>query len=1008
MRTHMRHPLTFTRGLLYGVLIVCALAATPASAQEAQPEVRPLVIGDDAERKVVGQEIHYYRAELKRGQVLRVNLKEKGADVTAVMGRAADERQVSALSKNGTGFMRESLTLIPEQDEAYVLVVHAVQVADTDAAYVLSTSLTDAAGQTDVQRVRAERLMEEAARTFVVNDTESALLVISKIEESLRIWRALGDKYWESISEMGLGGAYLNAGDHAKAELHLLESLKLLEALRDEPGIAAVCLNIGSLHLTTGDEAQAKKYLNRALVISRKLGDRRGANILSIVSTHETFSVPTKEDTQRYEAEVAAARAKNDKRAEAAVWGQAMLRYGFGGEDMVAEEKLPLMERAVREGLPLLTVVRDRDIELQLRFGLALCFYDLTLSGEIDERADALNEAKSMKYLRQALVLAKVQNNPTMQMAAYAHLSGHYEDENDRLSIFFGKKAINVLQQFRQDFKLFDKETQQGIIKESEEIYGSLALDLILESRLREAHQVLNFSRDQEFFDFQLTQAQEHDRLTFTPREAASERLFEGLIESIAAKYGGNRDADFVSAGEELKAAFDAVEKNFGTPQSVDDVTRDVTDTADMQAALRELSAKTGRRHAALYFVQDMTELLLITPDDIKCYMGTSTSEERLNQLMEAMRKQSLEELMKQQSTNAETFMDEDKMLLEFLKVLSKPNYDPRPLGAQLYKTIFKAKELLPGKRSDQTLEGELAMGRVDVLLWSLRGNLRYVPMSALYDGDRREYLIEKYENAVFTRARKERFLVEPKPWTQGVGFGTSTAYPGFAPLPGVVNEVSAIFGDPAQGQNGFFSGRVFLNQDFTRQMLLTLQQSKPPLVHIASHFKFQPGDSRNSFLLLGDGDKFSLHDMQQTPTLFAGVDLLTLSACETAAQQSGANGKEVDGLAELAQRLGASSVLATLWKVNDNGTSRLMREFYRLRQENPGAPKPEILQQAQLNLLNGRHPAEMGRRIRRSRGTEIAETDDEKSRMPFTPSPEAPFEHPYYWAPFVLFGSSR
>lgn len=1007
MRTHMRNSLTFTRGLITGVLLACALAVAPARAQEAQPEVRPLVIGDTTERKVVRQEAHYYRAELKRGQVLRVSFQEKGADVIAVMGRAVNEQQASAMTNNGGGFMRESLTLIPEQDEAYLLLVRAVQVADTNATYLLSTSLSDAAGQTDVQRARAERLMEEATRTFVVNDPESALLAISKIEESLKIWRALGDRYLEAISLAGLGGQYFNYGDHVKAELHMLEALKMLEALRDEPSIAAVCLNLGGLHLTTSDKAQAKKYLNRALVISRKLGDRRAANILSMANMHETFSAPTKEDRQRYEAEVAAARAKNDKRAEAAVWGQAMLRYGFGGEDMVTEEKLPLVERAVREGLPLLTVVRDRDIELQLRLGLAFCFYSLTLSGESDEHADALNEARSMKYLRQAFVLAKVQNNLTMQMIVYAHLSGHYEEENDRLSIFFGKKAVNVLQQFRQDFKLFDKETQQKLIKEAEEIYGSLALDLILESRLREAHQVLNFSRDQEFFDFQLAN-QQRDRLTFTPREAASERLFEGLSESIAAKYGGNRDADFVSAGEELKAAFEALEKNFGTPQSVDDVTRDVTDTADMQAALRELSAKTGRRHAALYFVEDMTEILLITSDDIKCFMGTTASEESWRHLAEPGRKKSFEELTKQQSVNAFPFMDEDKMILEFLKVLSRPDYDPRPLGAQLYKTIFRAKELLPGKRSDQTLEGELAIGRIDVLLWSLRGNLRYVPMSALYDGDRREYLIEKYQNAVFTRARKERFLVEPKLWTQGVGFGTATAHPGFSALPGVINEVAAIFGDPAQGQKGFFSGHVFLNENFTRQVFLTLQQSKPPLVHVASHFKFQPGDSRNSFLLLGDGDWFSLHDMQQTPTLFAGVDLLTLSACETAAQQSGANGKEVDGFAELAQRLGASSVLATLWKVNDNGTSRLMREFYRLRQEKPGAPKPEILQQAQLNLLNGRHAAEVGRRIRRSRGTEIAETDDEKSRPPFTPAAEAPFEHPYYWAPFVLFGSSR
>jgi len=379
-----------------------------------------------------------------------------------------------------------------------------------------------------------------------------------------------------------------------------------------------------------------------------------------------------------------------------------------------------------------------------------------------------------------------------------------------------------------------------------------------------------------------------------------------------------------------------------------------------------------------------------------------------LKNILEAIEKrQSLEELSKRQAANDASLADEE-VVLEFLKVLSRPDYDPRPLGAQIYRTIFKSKELVSGNRTDNTLEAELATGRIDVLLWSLRGNLRYVPMGAIYDGDRREYLIEKFQNAVFTRAHKERFLVEPKRWTQGVGFGTSTAYPGFASLPGVLNEISAIFGDTARGQQGLFSGRVFLNQAFTRQVLLTIQQQKPSLVHIASHFKFQPGDSRNSFLLLGDGNRFSLFDMQQNLALFSGVDLLTLSACETAAQQSGANGKEVDGFAELAQRLGASSVLATLWKVNDNGTSTLMREFYRLRQENPGAAKSEILQKAQLNLLNGKSTADTGKRRRRSRSTEVAETDDERGRIPFTPAIEAPYEHPYFWAPFVIFGSSR
>jgi len=48
----------------------------------------------------------------------------------------------------------------------------------------------------------------------------------------------------------------------------------------------------------------------------------------------------------------------------------------------------------------------------------------------------------------------------------------------------------------------------------------------------------------------------------------------------------------------------------------------------------------------------------------------------------------------------------------------------------------------------------------------------------------------------------------------------------------------------------------------------------------------------------------------------FGGVDLLTLSACDTASGGTGANGKEVEGFAVLAQRKGAKAVIATLWPV--------------------------------------------------------------------------------------------
>ena len=60
------------------------------------------------------------------------------------------------------------------------------------------------------------------------------------------------------------------------------------------------------------------------------------------------------------------------------------------------------------------------------------------------------------------------------------------------------------------------------------------------------------------------------------------------------------------------------------------------------------------------------------------------------------------------------------------------------------------------------------------------------------------------------------------------------------------------------------------------------------------------------SFLLLGDGSKLKVTDMKTLENFFAGVDLLTLSACETGLGGKNSDGQEVEGFGVLAQRQGA------------------------------------------------------------------------------------------------------
>jgi CHAT domain-containing protein len=177
----------------------------------------------------------------------------------------------------------------------------------------------------------------------------------------------------------------------------------------------------------------------------------------------------------------------------------------------------------------------------------------------------------------------------------------------------------------------------------------------------------------------------------------------------------------------------------------------------------------------------------------------------------------------------------------------------------------------------------------------------------------------------------------------------------------------------------GVFGGLMLLDEEFT---LENFERSlgKTPVVHVASHFSLNPGNESDSFLLLGGGAerKFSLDKLRKTR--LDNIELLTLSACETAMTAGNkSNGVEVEGFGAMALNNGSKSVMATLWSVADASTQMLMTEFYRLKKENPTMSKSAALRAAQRAMIEGKLKAA-----------------------------NAPFSHPYYWAPFVLIGNWR
>ena len=292
--------------------------------------------------------------------------------------------------------------------------------------------------------------------------------------------------------------------------------------------------------------------------------------------------------------------------------------------------------------------------------------------------------------------------------------------------------------------------------------------------------------------------------------------------------------------------------------------------------------------------------------------------------------------------------------------------------------------------------------------MWSLDGVLRYIPTAALHDG--KQYLVGKYRHVVFT---KKSFLTltekDAARW-QALGLGVSEAKKvedvNFSALPEVERELHDVVRQSKE-RTGILSGTRRLNRDFTREAAIRLwREGGFPVVHIASHYSFNPADQTASCLVVGDG-KLTFGDIQDKDNLFGVVDLLTLSACDTAMS---ANGKESEGFAFTAQDLGAKTDIASLWKVSDAGTPELMIRFYKLRAGNPQMPKGKAFRQAQLSLLNGNTKTETAAKAGSSTPkTDVVDLVGKRFEVPLYDKTGKPsFAHPHYWSSFILIGNWR
>jgi len=286
-----------------------------------------------------------------------------------------------------------------------------------------------------------------------------------------------------------------------------------------------------------------------------------------------------------------------------------------------------------------------------------------------------------------------------------------------------------------------------------------------------------------------------------------------------------------------------------------------------------------------------------------------------------------------------------------------------------------------------QPFESVFEEQRTSTLIVVPEGSLRLVPMHALHDGKR--YAIERFAIGTVTGLTMTNASPRASGEPETLVAGMSIPGPVVDRLPsGIVESIAGTRGGQAVSRDALretlslpgvkeevmsvarlTGGRMMLDEAFTARAFQGEAGSGDyRIVHIASHGVFG-GSADTSFIMAYD-DVLSMRDLQ---SLLHGerfrrkpMELLTLSACQSAEGDD----RSPLGISGAAVKARAKSVLGTLWPVEDDAARTVMERFYRLL-AGGAASKVKALQAAQVETMRERR-----------------------------------FEHPFFWAPFVLIGN--
>ena len=805
---------------------------------------------------------------------------------------------------------------------------------------------------------------------------------------NLAIMREVKDRQREGLVLSHLGLSYDSLYKYDKAIEYQLQSLKIAIEIKNRSGEEYALGNLGNIYLKLANYGKAIEYFQQVLAISRQTKDRhsesRALDNLGLTYRHlgkydkaidyHQQSLKIAQETKNRTAENKAIGSlgvsyalleKYDKAIEYQLQHLALAReINDQGSESNALGNLGSTYALLKK--------YDKAIEYQLQH-LALAReindtrgqgYALGGLGTIYQELG--NYEKAIEYFQQVLVISQQIKDRWSEFISLSRIGKTLSLQNKtELAILFYKQSVNVSESIRQDLRTLKLDEQQSYLFTVEDTYRSLADLLLKQDRILEAQQVLDLLKVEELSEYLRTVRGNSETAKGTDLQKPEQNIIalsNELAELQKLDREGKLDPQqqprlaFLTNNEiEQNKQFNAFLQSSDVQKQIQELRRiESQKNVDIEIYKRLEKQIKNLQNTALFYpliLDDRLELILIIANAPPIRKTVNLKRTELNQDIES-----------------------------FLRNLRNSNSEVKTDAQKFYNWLI------------QPFEKELQQANIQTIIYAPDEGLRYIPLAALYDG--KQWLVERYRINNITAASLTDFTPHAAPSIRVLAAASTAEHNvkvgdrtlSFSALPATKIEVDNIATK--------INTTKLVDRDFT-ESALTGKLNTHNIIHLATHGHFEVGQPEQSFILLGDGKISTISDIGSWT--LTNVSLVVLSACETAIGGQGGKGKgiEIFGLGYQIHNAGASAAIATLWKVSDGGTERLMDAFYTAVKTGK-VSNTEALRQAQVAMITGNSEG-----LGESRGIVSIE-----ARLRATATVPAKISHPYYWAAFILIGN--